>query len=221
MLEKAHAPVRSALSALCSSMTASSFRAVAVRGVPETCCRVADASRSDPPARNTRCGRLLGGERIVHVADLVRTLRLAARRPAQPSAGRSRVRAPCCSCRCARTMRCSAVITDLSPGSPAVHRQADRAVAELRRAGGHRDGERAADHRDARGPGAADRDRRGAGGHQLLARRPRAGVRRDARKGDAAVRGSVRHPAGPTTASAFMPAPCTACREFRRIRAAA
>ena len=33
----------------------------------------------------------------------------------------------------------------------AVHRQADRAVAELRGAGGHRDGERAAHHRDARG----------------------------------------------------------------------
>ena len=82
------------------------------------------------------------------------------------------------------------VITALPPGGPAVHRQADRAVAELRGAGGHRDGERAADHRDARGAGAADRDRRGVAGHQLLARRPRAGVRRDARKGDAAVRGA-------------------------------
>ena len=47
--------------------------------------------------------------------------------------------------------------------------------------------------RDARGLGAADRDRRGVAGHQLLARRPRAGVRRDARKGDAAVRSRVRH----------------------------
>ena len=37
--------------------------------------------------------------------------------------------------------------------------------------------------RDARGAGAADRDRRGVAGHQFLARRPRAGVRRDARKG--------------------------------------
>ena len=39
-------------------------------------------------------------------------------------------------------------------------------LAELRGAGGHRDGERAAHHRDARGAGAADRDRRGAAGHQ-------------------------------------------------------
>ena len=48
-----------------------------------------------------------------------------------------------------------------------VYRQADRAAAELRGAGGHRDGKRAADHRDARGIGAADRDRRGIAGHQF------------------------------------------------------
>ena len=44
-------------------------------------------------------------------------------------------------------------------------------LAELRGAGGHRDGERAAHHRDARGVGAADRHRRGIAGDQLLARR--------------------------------------------------
>ncbi len=54
---------------------------------------------------------------------------------------------------------------------------ADRPLTEFRGAGGDRDGERAAPDRDARGVGAADRDRRGAGGHQLLARRPRAGLR--------------------------------------------
>ena len=86
--------------------------------------------------------------------------------------------------------RCSASCR-LSPGGPAVLRQADRAVAEFRGAGGHRDGERAADRRDARGLGAADRDRRGVAGHQFLARRPRAGVRCDAGKGDAAVRGGI------------------------------
>ena len=40
----------------------------------------------------------------------------------------------------------------------------------------------------ARGAGAADRDRRGAAGDQCLARRSGAGVRRDAGKGDAALR---------------------------------
>ena len=54
----------------------------------------------------------------------------------------------------------------------------------------------------ARGAGAADRDRRGVAGHQRLARRSRAGVRCDAGKGDAAVRGRIRHPVTPTTASA-------------------
>ena len=44
-------------------------------------------------------------------------------------------------------------------------------VADLRRPGGDRDREYAADHRDARGIGAADRHGRGFAGHQLLARR--------------------------------------------------
>src|SRR6516162_3203207 len=57
------------------------------------------------------------------------------------------------------------------------HRQADRSATKFRPAGGHSDGERAADHRDPRSPGAADRDCGGIGGHQFLARRPRAGVR--------------------------------------------
>jgi GAF domain-containing protein len=59
----------------------------------------------------------------------------------------------------------------------------DKQIALLqnfRSAGGDRDGERAADHRDARGPGAADCDRRSARRYQLLARRSCAGVRRDA-----------------------------------------
>jgi len=50
-------------------------------------------------------------------------------------------------------------------------------------------------YRDARGVGAADRDRRGIAGHQFLARRPRAGLQGDAQEGDAAVRCRLRHPA--------------------------
>ena len=50
-----------------------------------------------------------------------------------------------------RTMSCSATITIYRQGGSAVHREADRAVGEFRGAGGHRDGERAAHHRDARG----------------------------------------------------------------------
>ena len=46
--------------------------------------------------------------------------------------------------------------------------------------------------RDARGAGATDRHRGSIAGHQLLARRSYTGVRRDARKGDAVVRGRLR-----------------------------
>ena len=70
---------------------------------------------------------------------------------------------------------------DAPHGGEAFFRQADRPPAEFRGAGGDCDRERAADHRNARGPGAADRDGRGVGGHQLLARRSRAGVRGDPR----------------------------------------
>ena len=81
----------------------------------------------------------------------------------------------------------------LPAGSAAVLRQADDAVAKFRRAGRDRDRECASDHRDARGLGAADRDRRGLAGHQLLARRTRAGVRRDARQSDTPLRSGVRN----------------------------
>ena len=63
------------------------------------------------------------------------------------------VRAPLLQVPLAKTRLCSALLTFYRQRSPSLHRQADRAVAELRRAGGHRDGERAADHRDARGAG--------------------------------------------------------------------
>ena len=52
------------------------------------------------------------------------------------------------------------VIRHLPPGGAPVHRQADRAGAELRRAGRHRHREHAAAQRTARIAAAADRDRR-------------------------------------------------------------
>ena len=68
-----------------------------------------------------------------------------------------------------------------APAGRVVHRPTDRAGQDLRRPSGDRDGERAAVDRDARGTGAADRDGRNTGRHKRLARRPRAGVRYDAR----------------------------------------
>jgi two-component system, NtrC family, sensor kinase len=49
------------------------------------------------------------------------------------------------------------------------HRQADRTAGRLRCASGHRDGERAAHHRDPRSARTADRHRCGSSGDQLLA----------------------------------------------------
>ncbi len=69
------------------------------------------------------------------------------------------------------------------PRGATVHRQADRVARKFRRAGGDRDGECAALDRDARGLGAANRDRRGVAGHQFFARRSRAGFRCDTGKG--------------------------------------
>src|SRR5262249_5523746 len=63
-----------------------------------------------------------------------------------------------------------------SKRGPPLLRQADRAVGELRGAGGHRDGECTLHNRDARGLRTADRDRRGVAGHQLLARRSETGL---------------------------------------------
>ena len=56
----------------------------------------------------------------------------------------------------------------VSPGSAAVHREADRIGPELRRSGRHRHREHAAAQRAARILAAADRDRRCAQGHQPL-----------------------------------------------------
>ena len=122
--------------------------------------------------------------------------------------------ARCCWCRLRKDDELLGVISRLSPGGAAVFRQADRAVAELRGAGGHRDGECAADHRDARGAGAADRDRRGAG--RSSTPRP-ATSRRCSTRCSKRRRGCARHPSAfsePGTVSAFIPVPCTATRAF-------
>ncbi len=125
--------------------------------------------------------------------------------PSRRALGRSRRRPHIASRRrCARTKALLGAIQRLSPGGPAVHRQADRAAAELRGAGGHRDGERAAARRIAaahrRSPGIAripDRDQRCAQGHQPLDLRSRPGTR---------VRHRDRDPAVPSAYGQHLPA---------------
>ena len=201
MLEKATAAVRGRFRRALHLRWRTSFRAVALRGVPAAYAELLDGADRCDPAPAMRLSRVAAGETVVHIADLAAE---DVYRSGEPDAARWLSSAVC-----ARALTVAAsqgrallgAIHRLSPGSPAVHRQADRAVAEFRGAGGHRDGERAADDRDARGLGAADRDRRGIAGHQLLARRPRAGVRRDAGKGDAACASAAFGILRPTTAS--------------------
>ena len=60
---------------------------------------------------------------------------------------------------------------------------------------------------------AADRDRRGVGGHQQLARRPRPSVRRDAGKGDASMRAPLSACCGPIDGERYASrAVAAACR---------
>ena len=182
MLEKAHTLCGAAHGSPDDSMMASRFRAVATHGVCRTLMRMLLRRGHSGPGMALG-SRALHGEALVHIPDM-RDEPIAPSDRLRRAAGRARRRPHLLSCRCARTAALLGIYHRLSPGGAAVHRQADRAVAEFRGAGGHRDGERAADHRDARGAGAADRDRRGVAGHQSLARRSRAGIRCDARKGE-------------------------------------
>ena len=122
-------------------------------------------ARSDP-ARTARW-RASRGRKVVHIADLPRW---RMRYPDDPlpralvDLGGIRTLA----CRCAaKEDALLGAITVYRQRSATVHRQADRAAAEFRGASGHRDGKCAAHDRDARGAGAADRDRRGVAGHQF------------------------------------------------------
>ncbi len=163
-----------------ASISARSRRAAcrSVRRV--TAARLSGRSRTS--ATRPHCST---ASAFVHIADIAAASSIRWRRAARSNSAAS---ARCCVVPLRKDDALLGHDHRLPPRGAAVHRQADRAAAEFRGAGGDRDGERAAHHRDARGVGAADRDRRGAAGHQFLARRPRAGVRRDARKGDAPVR---------------------------------
>ena len=163
--------------------------------------------------RGTAPAQIIDGEDLVHMVDLMASEAYqrgdpAARALVDLGGARSHLIVALRKDECAARRDCR-----IPPGGAAVLRQADRAVAELRGAGGDRDGERAADHRDARGARAADRDRRGIAGHQFLARRPRAGVRRDSGEGAPTVRAHLRQPADSTTARSSAPLRYAACAD--------
>ena len=134
------------------------FPLAAVCGAPSLVELHRQRIRYFVPGPHNPISRFRRGERLIHISDaaaseayrgdpgwraLVDTgaCRLCARRGAAQGHGPARLH------------------LCLSPGSAAVLRQADRAAAELRRAGGDRDGERAAAGRNSAAPGGTPRSR--------------------------------------------------------------
>ena len=99
---------------------------------------------------------------------------------------------------------------------PAVHATQIALRQDLRRPGRDRDRERAPVQRNPRGAGAADGDGRGAAGHLQFADRCAAGVRRDRRTRDDAVRGAHRRCDAFRRRAACIWSPTTAYRRMRR-----
>ena len=114
--------------------------------------------------------RIAQGENVVHIADITDDRRLPVRRCRAQSGCRPGRRAQSAhGVRSARTETCWARSTS-SVSRSGLLGPADRARAELRRAGGDSDGERAAADGATRSLGAADRDLRCVAGHQFVAR---------------------------------------------------
>jgi hypothetical protein len=120
-----------------------SLHLVAARGVPDA---YAEFLRTPVrPSAETPLGRLLRGERVVVVLDaaaeeLYRVGEPLRRAYVDLGGARSAVDvAP------RQGRQVAGYLDGLPPGGATVHRKADRAIAELRGAGGRRDGKRAAD----------------------------------------------------------------------------
>ena len=142
MLEKAHAPVRGRFrhpGTLRRRDNSVRSRCVACREHWQSCC----ANRVRATTRIAFHGRAWSTASRLSISPISRDGR-ALRRSEDAGAARQ----PGCShralCAAAQGRRPARLYRGLSPGGAAVLRQADRAAAELRGAGGHRDGERAA-----------------------------------------------------------------------------
>ena len=132
---------------------------------------VSDAARwvaDRGPGRSQQIGR--GPDRCTRRTPTTRM------RWPSPAAGGA-----CSACRCCATTACSGRSWSVGR-NPGRSEEARRPAQDLRRPGRHRDRERAAVQPDQGGARAADRDRRGAAGHQQLADRHAAGVRQDPRR---------------------------------------
>ena len=130
---------------------------------------VRQARRTGPSSPDlSRFGRVAATKQVVHIADVRGEQPTAIRDPCLRRQPWARWRADRLAVPMLKDNELVGAIVDLPPGGAALHRQADRAGAELRRPGRHRHREHAAAQRAAPeiSPGAADRDVRGAQGHQ-------------------------------------------------------
>ena len=143
ILEKAHTLCGAALGSFCLN-DGERMPAVATRGYSKEHAALA---RKGLPTRGPTGERLARGE-IVHIPDIRefagsqdQTVNAINRAAVEITGSRTYLAVP---------MRKEGVLlAQRSPqGGAALHRQADRAVAELRGTGGHRNGERSADYRD-------------------------------------------------------------------------
>ena len=175
ILEKAHAVCGVSIGSL-FTWDGELMHAVATHGQPEHyAAQLAHGFRPTPGLS----GRLVDGERFVHLPD-IGTLT-----PELREFGRQRH----------RSNRDAHPAADPAPqgggpawfyqcgadGSSSLRGERDRSAGKLRGPGGDRDGERAAADGNARSAGTADRDGRGVAGDQRLAGRSGAGVPNDAR----------------------------------------
>ena len=159
------------------------------RGFPASVAStVGDTGRLRRSRRpDTALWRIAHGESVVQIADVDdRTGASSGRSRADENPARGDANCVAVALRKDETL--VGAITAYRPEVRPFTDKADCPAGELCRPGGDRDGERAADHRAARGAGTADRDRGRVAGDQCLARRTRPRVRRYRRKGHQAMR---------------------------------
>ena len=168
------------------------FHTVALHNVPEPYAQFME--RNPPqPGPDSAIGRILRGECVVRIDDVTQDRAFFLgdlRRRAIAELGRARSYVAVGLHQCQKLLGNS---RRLSPGSEAVHRQADCASSEFCCASSDRNGKCGASDRYARRVGTAECGGGGSADHQKLGWRSIADLRGDTRQGATGLRGGFRH----------------------------